>query len=391
MNRVILALFLLCVAWPAAASAQQPNPYREDALTLPTIVNEQYAYLDRLPGGIFQLTPKLRAEAEAVTDQRSLLAFAERALFLLADHHAITGSSFRDSWALVPSYSDIWIERRGGQYIVSAVRGDSTAERGGVKPGAVVISLGGKLVADAVADFWSDLGIMQYDDEQAAYAARVVGAGRRDRNREIEITNPDGRLLSLTLPSRYTFERQPQPLQLVVEGNVTRIVLNDSLGNPDTIAAFDQAMAKVGAKQTLVLDLRDTASGGNTSVARAIMGWFVTKPTSYQVHQSPAEQRQTGIARQWIEQVLPRTGKYRKGPVTVLVGRWTGSMGEGLAIGMKAIGARVEGDPMAHLLGAIEDIRLPNTGFVFKIPTERLFTVDGLPREDFVPLPMGRK
>lgn len=390
MNRAIWALLLMCMTWSAAAAAQQSNPYHEDALAMPGVINDDYAYLDRVPGGKYALTPKLQAEAEAVSDQKSLLAFVERALFLLADHHAITGGSFKDSWALVPSYSDMWVERQGGRYLVTAVRGQSIAEQAGIEKGAEILLVGTVSIADAVTAFWSDLGVSDFSDEQANYAARTLVAGRRDRNREINLKNPDGKTLSLTLSSRYTLEREPDPLRLVIEGNVARIVFNDSLGNSDTIAAFDAAMAKASAKQSLVLDLRDTASGGNTSVARAIMGWFVSKPTSYQLHQSPAEERQTGIMRQWIEQVLPRAGKYRKGPVTVLVGRWTGSMGEGLAIGMKAIGAKVEGDPMAHLLGAIEDIHLPKTGFLFKIPTERLFTVDGLPREDFVPDSTGK-
>lgn len=387
----ISAFLIMLVMLASAIHAQEPNKWREDALALPGVVNEQYAYLDRISGGQYRLTPKLQAEAEAVTDQKSLLAFAERALFLLADHHAITGSSFKDSWALVPSYSDMWIERQGGQYRLTAVRGQSVAEQTGLRKCAIILLIDGKPIADAVNAFWADLGVTDITDEQAGYAARTLAAGRRNSIRDIKVTNPDGKDMAWTLSSRYDLVREKQPLRLVMEGNIARIVFNDSLGNSDTIAAFDQAMAKIGPKQQLILDLRDTASGGNTSVARAIMGWFVTKPTSYQIHRSPAEERQTGIARQWIEQVLPRAGKYRKGQIVVLVGRWTGSMGEGLAIGMKAIGAKVEGDPMAHLLGAIEDIRLPNTGFVFKIPTERLYTVDGLPREDFVPAPMRGK
>jgi carboxyl-terminal processing protease len=136
-----------------------------------------------------------------------------------------------------------------------------------------------------------------------------------------------------------------------------------------------------------LLDLTDTASGGNTSVARAIMGWFVDKPTSYQMHTLPGEERQTGIPRQWLEQVLPRPGKHHDGPVTVRVGRWTGSMGEGLALGFDAIGARVEGGPMAGLLGAVYDYKLEQSGLVIKFPVERLFHVDGTPREAFRPEP----
>ena len=137
--------------------------------------------------------------------------------------------------------------------------------------------------------------------------------------------------------------------------------------------------------QTVVLDLTDTASGGNTSVARGVMGWFVSEPRPYQVHNLPAEERETGVPRQWVEQVLPRAGKHHDGPVTVRVGRWTGSMGEGLAVGFDALGARVEGGRMAGLLGAIYDLRLERSGLVIKVPVERLYAVDGTPREAFAP------
>jgi carboxyl-terminal processing protease len=67
-------------------------------------------------------------------------------------------------------------------------------------------------------------------------------------------------------------------------------------------------------------------------------------------------------------------------------------MGEGLAIGFAALGARVEGTPMAGLLGAIYDHKLPRSGIVVKLPTERLYAVDGTPREKFAPRPVpGRR
>ena len=62
-------------------------------------------------------------------------------------------------------------------------------------------------------------------------------------------------------------------------------------------------------------------------------------------------------------------------------------MGEGLAIGFHAMGAAVEGSRMAGLLGAVYDERLPNSGLVVKLPVERLFAVDGTPREEFEPTP----
>lgn len=109
------------------------------------------------------------------------------------------------------------------------------------------------------------------------------------------------------------------------------------------------------------------------------------EPAAYQIHSLPAEERRTGIARRWVEQVLPREGKHHEGPVEVRVGRWTGSMGEGLAIGFDAIGAEVVGDSMAGLRGAIYDYRLEHSGLVLKLPAEKLFAIDGTPREDFIP------
>ena len=104
-------------------------------------------------------------------------------------------------------------------------------------------------------------------------------------------------------------------------------------------------------------------------------------------HGLPREEQQTGALRQCVEQVLPRAGKNHKGLADIRVGRWTGSMGEGLAIGFDSIGAKVIGDRMAGLLGAIYDYKLPASGIILKLPTERLMSVEGAPRENFVPKP----
>jgi carboxyl-terminal processing protease len=192
---------------------------------------------------------------------------------------------------------------------------------------------------------------------------------------------------TINLPNLYGRPDATTPLTISRSGGSSVIRFNNSLGNQATIAAFDKTMAALPRNTGLVLDLRDTPSGGNTSVARAIMSWFIDRPRSYQVHRLPSEERETGIARQWIEQVLPRTGKHHLGLPLVMVGRWTGSMGEGLAIGFAAFGARVEGTQMAGLKGAVYDFKLPSSDLMVKLPAERLYTVAGVPREKFVPSP----
>ena len=70
----------------------------------------------------------------------------------------------------------------------------------------------------------------------------------------------------------------------------------------------------------------------------------------------------------------------------VLVNHWTGSMGEGLAIGFDATGAgTVVGTEMAGLLGATYHFELPHSKIGVNLPAERLTHVDGTPRENFRP------
>lgn len=389
--RTVLSLLLAFVCFlPGPASAQaEPDAaaWRQDALSVEPLINSRYAYLDRFPGGVMPTSPVLRAEAEAVADRSALLRYAEHAVAALADHHAITGGSFADSWGLVPSYADLWIEPEGEAWRITAVREGSPAALAGVRQGDALTAVGDLPTGQAVAAFWSERGLPA-EGERAGYAARVLAAGRRDRPRDLTVRGRDGVERRLSLPNLYAVRRADQPAVTVRESGDDRVIrFNDSLGDSGTIAAFDAAMANARAGQRVVLDLTDTASGGNTVVARAIMGWFVDGPTAYQIHNLPAEERETGIPRQWIEQVLPRPGKRHRGPVSVRVGRWTGSMGEGLAIGMDALGAEVSGGPIAGLLGAVYDHRLANSGLVIKLPTERLYAVDGTPREAFVPRP----
>lgn len=392
---MMLARFLMLGGAALLIGSAQPatsdpgaSYFAADARSIERRVNEDYAYLERFPDGRMPMTARLRAEAAAVTDRRGLARYAERAMALLADHHAIAGSSFKDSWATVPSYADLWVDQRGGAYVISAVRPGTPSDLARVRPGDRLVAVGGQPVEAAIKAYWADLGA-EGGGERDEVAARVLAAGRRDRPRDLTIASRTGSPRRLNLPSLYAAVRPDRPpLSVTSEGRTTRIRFNDSLGDTATIAAFDVAMARVGSGRRLLIDLTDTPSGGNTTIARAVLGWFVTRPTPYQVHRLPAEERRTGIARQWIEQVLPRPGKSHRGPVTVRVGRWTGSMGEGLAIGFDAIGARVEGNRMAGLLGAIYDIKLDQSGLVVKFPVERLSAVDGTPRERFVPKPV---
>ncbi len=378
-----LALLLAVAASVGPAPGAAPD-YAGDARALDKIIIENYAYEDHWPGGKLPDSPVLARERAGVHDHDSLLHYAENRIASLADHHAITGSSFKDSWPIVPTYADLWVERRGAEYVIDAVKPASPASAAGIVPGDRLVAVSGVSSGRAVASFWRSLGL-EVTGERADYAARVLGAGRRDRPRDLTILH-DGKARRLTLASMYTIQADAPPVG-VETGQDGRAVIriNNSLGDQGTISAFDAAMARLSRDAPVTIDLTDTPSGGNSSVARAMLSWFVDRPRSYQMHELSAEERETGIARRWVEQVLPRSGKYHSTLPVIRVGRWTGSMGEGIAIGFAALGARVEGTQMSQLKGAVYDFALPSTGMVVKLPAERMYTVAGQPRELFRP------
>lgn len=311
-RRVLRATPLLALLVAAAPPGDDhaPGDYAGDARALDTVIAANYAYLERF-GGTVPTSPKLVAERDAVHDADGLLHYAEDKIAALADHHAITGSSFRNSWGLVPSRTDLWIVADGPGYRIESVKTGGPAAKAGVMAGDILVAVGGLPIDEAVAGYWRDLGFETVTDtERRAFAARVLAAGRRDRPRALTIRH-GADVRALDLPNLYAASPgEPAPVtSSKTAGGAIAIRFNDSLGNSETIAAFDAAMAKVPAGARLILDLTDTGSGGDSLIARAVMGWFVDKPRFYQMHRLVAEERETGVVRQWVEQVLPPRGQ----------------------------------------------------------------------------------
>ena len=91
----------------------------------------------------------------------------------------------------------------------------------------------------------------------------------------------------------------------------------------------------------------------------------------------------------WIRHVDP-VAPYSDVELTVRVGGWTGSMGEGMAIGLHAMGrAEIVGTPMAGLAGGTEGFHLPGGDLMLWMPTYNLAHLDGTPRHEWVPAALG--
>ena len=76
----------------------------------------------------------------------------------------------------------------------------------------------------------------------------------------------------------------------------------------------------------------------------------------------------------FLSRVKPGGDWQYKQPVVILVNRWTGSAGEGLAISLDALGsATVVGTRMAGLEGSVYTMRMPHTGIGFQCTRQKVF------------------
>ncbi len=345
-------------------------------------VREQYAYFD-VKKTDWDATCKAYApRAAAAPDRDAFIGVLERAMAELYDHHAHLGTNTKQSPRLVPTQSQVFGAWRDGKAMIVDVRDDSPAKAAGARAGMQVLAINGEPIEKAITALEPKF-LSAPDPAAREWALQLALAGQRV-NDVTRLSIADGgraRELSFAASSQ-----QSEPLlSQKLLGDVGYIRFNNSLGEDALVPAFDQALAKLGQTRAVVLDLRDTASGGVSSVARGIIGRFVRAPAPYQRHELVAEFRSNGIRRIWVEYVAPREPLFSK-PVVVLAGRWTGSMGEGIAIGLNATrNAPVLGEPMAHLLGALGQIELPNSKIPVRVPEEKLFHVNGTAREAFMP------
>lgn len=380
-----LTMLAAAIASASCLAAQTTSDFQSDFDVAIESIAATYAYFDAKATRWDDVSALYAADLHAVESRDQFIELLERVVDELYDPHAQLSTHLEGSSRLVPSGTDLWAEWRDGEATITQVRNGSDAARAGLRLGAVVDAINGVPIGDAVE---ARMG-RSYDHSVLAardWALRSVLAGRHGSPRRLDVRERDA-TRTVELPAGNQFARASTPLDASeIRPGIGYVRFNDSLGDVAAVAAFNRALETLRQTRGLIIDLRDTPSGGNTGVAEGILGRFVEREQPYQKHALPADARTGAPGRSWFAHVSPRSGFTYTQPVAVLVNRWTGSMGEGLAIGFDATRTgTVVGTQMAGLVGATTRIVLPRTGIGINLPFERLFHVNGTPREAFQP------
>ena len=309
-------------------------------------------------------------KAYAAEDEAGFQTVLQAAMSELYDAHTHLADP-PDGTPRFPPY-DLWVLRQGDEARVLDVQPGSGAALAGVRHGDAIIAIERVPIFEAAARL-APKCLRRSDPAADRYALQSAAAGRRGKDRLLTVEGPSGRReLLLTRPP--AADQAVSHRALAHDLGYIRI---PTFADSAAVPQFDVALADLRETKGLIIDVRSNG-GGDTAVAKPIMGRFIEARKPY----ATMRRRQgAGLSAPWTEWVEPR-GPFRYAkPVTVLADRWSGSMGEGFPMGMRAVaGARIVGTPMMGLGAAVYQIHLDRTGIAGQYSGEPVYTPDGKPR-----------
>jgi C-terminal processing protease CtpA/Prc len=372
-------IFLIAVLNTSLCFGQ--TKYEKDFHTFWNDVHAHHAYLTQQGIDWEKVNEIYQPRVKEIRNDPEFIEFLETLIHELHNGHVSLNTNLDTSNRIIPSGQDVFVQKIHDKYFITDIRKGYGADVCGLKIGDEIVLFNGKNISEQVEHFLPK-SVVHHSTEMKQYAINMLFAGTHNTKRTITI-HKNGNNIDYFPDSVQISEADGLIETKILNTSTAYIKINNSLGNVKTIEQFDKAIDDFMEYRNLVIDLTETPGGGNTTVARCIMGRCIKKAMPYQQHEFDEKEYQT--QRSWVEYVQPRKTPFT-GKVYIVVGRWTGSMGEGIAMGFDGIkNAKVIGTEMAGLLGAVENFSLPETEIGFQIPTERLYHVNGTPREKYKP------
>ncbi|OUS00979.1 hypothetical protein A9Q86_09545 [Flavobacteriales bacterium 33_180_T64] len=354
---------------------------KEDLNEIITDISQNYVYLKEKNIGLNCIKEYYGNEIKNIKTEEETVLFFEYLLDEFYDNHLTLRTNRNSSYRL---FAPIYTTIENNKPIITNVWQTQIENLNQDIIGAEIIKFNGIDFEQVIKEFPTHCNDKS-SQEVKEWIANKILAGRCN----------EPRLLSLKLPNNEEIEFDLDHLKLKdtnelltskLISNIGIIRINNSLGNDNLVDEFDKTLNSLSSTKGLIIDLRNTIFGGDSYEARGIMSRFISKPKPYQRHSYLAKsQNNPNIERSWVEYVSPRLKQY-KNPVVILVGRWTGSMGEGLAIGFEGMErAKIVGSEMRRLAGEVYDFGFKNQNYGYKLSTAKLFHINGTIREAYIP------
>jgi carboxyl-terminal processing protease len=270
--------------------------------------------------------------------------------------------------------SDIVVDEQNGRAQIKAILEDTAAAEADLRFGDLILAVDGQSLAPLIQT-WTPKCLTSPDPTATAFALGRAVAGVRGQPRRYLIARGGEAAREIFIPIRPATPKPNVEWRRLEDG--AGYIIIRSFADDAVTESFDQALAELGDAPGLILDVRNNG-GGDTAVARPIMGRFITETKPYALMRRREGQ---GLSGYWTETVDPRGPFTYTRPVVVLADHWSASMAEGFPMGMRGIGrATVVGTPMMGLGAAVFPIVLDRTGLRAQYSAEPVYDVNRQPR-----------
>lgn len=383
MKRLI-STFLILLSFYCANSQDcsiDHNKIKEDLNELITDIANNYIYLQEKNVDLNCIKEYYEHQIPNIDTEEQTVLFFEYLLDEFYDSHLILNTNRKSSFRL---YSPIYATIKNGKAIISNVWQTQIENLDQDIIGTEILKINGINFDKAIDQFPTHCNNKNSQNVREWIINKIL-AGRYNQPRILSLKTKNKKNIEIDL-DELVIKPNNKLLTSKTENGIGIIRINNSLGNNNLISEFDKSLNELMNTKGLIIDLRNTVDGGNSYVARGIMSRFIDNQRPYQKHWTIEQyDGNPEVERSWIEYVGPRKKQYKK-PVVILVSRWTGSMGEGLAIGFEGMGrAKIVGSEMERLAGEMNGFSFKNQSFGYRLSTAKLFHINGTSREKYIP------
>jgi carboxyl-terminal processing protease len=376
---IIVILNFSCVY--SQKSEINHSQIKEDLYQMLNDISQYYVYQKDKNIDLNCLLEYYESQIPDIKTEEETVLFFEYLLNEFYDNHLTLGTNRKSSFRL---FAPIYTTIENGKPIISNIWQTQINNLNQNIIRAEILKFNGIDFQQVIKNFPTHCNDKNLPETKEWIANKIL-AGRYN----------EPRILSLKLPNNKEIEYDLDSIKLINNdtllssktiNNIGILRINNSLGNDNLVSEFDKTLNQLSNTKGLIIDLRNTIFGGDSYEARGIMSRFIKEPKPYQKHAFIAKsENNPDIERSWVEYVSPRLEQYEK-PVIILVGRWTGSMGEGLAIGFEGMErAEIVGSEMRRLAGEVYDFGFKNQRYGYKLSTAKLYHVNGIMREKYIP------
>ena len=380
-NIIIILLTLSFLNCYAQSNQIDKNKIKEDLAEIINDISKNYVYLEEKNIDLNCIREYYEKQILSIETEEQTVLFFEYLLGEFYDSHLILNTNRKSSFRLFsPIYATI--EKRNP--IISNVWQTQIENLDQNIIGAEILKINGIDFTKAIEQFPTHCNDKSSQKVREWIVNKIL-AGRYNQPRVLTLKLENNNTVEFDL-DKVKIKQTTKLLTSTIENDIGIIIINNSLGNSSLINEFDKTLDKLINTKGLIIDLRNTVDGGDSYIARGIMGRFINEPKPYQKHLTTEQYDGSPIIeRSWIEYVSPRGKQYKKS-IIVLVGRWTGSMGEGLAIGFDGMKrAEIVGTEMERLAGEMNGFSFKHQNYSYRLSIAKLYHVNGTQRDKYIP------